>query len=102
MHRYCTSLKLGVRSAEAVEKIRLAVQKGTVRGLAFKVGRDVLGTGSESDPFYFRVELPYDESLFAYLEQQEIRGYVRSVWLSQGYRGDQVKTKDGRVIFFRT
>ena len=24
------------------------------------------------------------------------------VWLSQGYRGDQVKTKDGRVIFFRT
>src|SRR6266496_1277713 len=61
----------GLQSVESPEAIRAAIQRGTIRKLQFKQGRDVFGAGTESDPYFFRQELLYHEAFYAFLDHQE-------------------------------
>ena len=91
----------GLKIAGSPEEINAIIQKGTIRNLSFVAGRDMFGSGSEADPYYFRPDLQYHQAFYAYLEDKEIRDYTRSVWtLPQRGFGDRIEAKNGHVIFF--
>jgi len=89
-----------LQNADDLDSVRAAIRNGTIRHLTFKLGRDVFGTGSESEPYYFRADLVYYGAFYAFLEHQGIRNFTRSVWIFCGVPGDRVETEDGRVLYF--
>jgi len=65
-----------------------------------KPGRDVFGSGTESDPFRFRRGLVYHDAYFHYLAQAGISVRRRQLHMFDKRPGDCVETKDGRVFYF--
>ena len=69
-------------------------------GQKLKPRRDVLGTGTESDPFRFRRGLVYHDAYLHYLKQEGVAVQSRTTCMFDSGPGDRVETEDGRVIYF--
>lgn len=71
-----------------------------LEGQKLKPGRDIFGSGTESDPYRFRDGLLYHDARYHYLKQEGIQVRQRRlVRLPNGF-GDRVETEDGCVVYF--
>jgi len=71
-----------------------------LEGQKLKRGRDVLGSGTESEPFRFRRGLVYHDAYYHYLAQEELKVRGRTVHMFPDGPGDRIETEDGRVLYF--
>lgn len=104
MERQAASMVIGYRLdilrsepnqlGESIKAMRILV------GQKLKHGRDILGAGTESDPYRFRDKLCYHDAYNHYLAQENIQ--VRNCRVEQlnAAFGDRVETEDGRVLYF--
>lgn len=71
-----------------------------LEGQKLKLGRDIFGSGTESDPYRFRDGLLYHDAYYQYLKQQGIPVRERRPEQFPDGFGDRVEAEDGRVLYF--
>jgi hypothetical protein len=93
----------GVSDAASVDELRQALRKGTTFGQRLKPGRDVLGQGTEADPYRFRADLQYHETFYQFCSESgiDLNHWKRSHWFSDGKHGDCLTGPDGQQLYFR-
>ncbi|MGH7794765.1 MAG: hypothetical protein ACREQ2_07690 [Candidatus Binatia bacterium] len=93
----------GPSDAASFDELRRALQKGSTFGQPLKPGRDVFGTGTETDPYRFREDLQYHETFYQFCREQgiDLAHWQRSHWFSDGKHGDCLTTPDGKRLYFR-
>lgn len=85
------------------DRIGLGTRITTMRileGQKLRPGRDIFGSGTESDPYRFRDGLLYHDAYYHYLKQEGIQVRKRSLEKFPDGFGDRLETEDGRVLCF--
>jgi hypothetical protein len=92
-----------VSDAARVDELRQALRKGTTFGQHLKPGRDVLGQGTEADPYRFREEFQYHQTFYQFCSEGgiDLNLWKRISWFFDGKPGDCLAGPDGQRIYFQ-
>lgn len=71
-----------------------------LEGQKLKFGRDIFGSGTKDNPYYFRDSLDYHRSFSHYMLQESLKMISRSIAQLNVGMADEVKFDDGGVLYF--